>query len=149
MRTKLSTTRAASADNGRNRSTHARRAKRRHMAENVCGLVGLTTGKIAAPLSRGWGCQERRRLARHQAMDPASELVAIRRHKLDALRARGIEAYGEKFDIDGPIEKIVEEFREGQSVRAAGRITAHRDMGKSHFLDLSDFSGRIQLFVHP
>ena len=40
-------------------------------------------------------------------------------------------------------------FGEGKSVRAAGRITAHRDMGKSQFLDLSDFSGRIQIFVHP
>ena len=43
----------------------------------------------------------------------------------------------------------MDEFGEGQPVRAAGRITAHRDMGKSHFLDLSDFSGRIQIFVHP
>ena len=82
-------------------------------------------------------------------MDPASDLVAVRRHKLDALRAQGIGPYGEKFDVDGPIEKVVDGFREGHPVRDAGRITAHRDMGKSHFLDLSDFSGRIQIFVHP
>ena len=30
----------------------------------------------------------------------------------------------------------------------AGRITALRDMGNSQFLDLSDFDGRIQLFVN-
>jgi lysyl-tRNA synthetase class 2 len=34
-------------------------------------------------------------------------------------------------------------------VRLAGRITAHRDMGKSQFLDLRDVSGRIQLWVQP
>ena len=82
-------------------------------------------------------------------MDPASDLLAVRRHKLDALRAQGIGPYGQKFEVDGPVGKVVDEFGEGQSVRAAGRITAHRDMGKSHFLDLSDFSGRIQIFVHP
>jgi lysyl-tRNA synthetase class 2 len=37
---------------------------------------------------------------------------------------------------------------EGKQVRAAGRITAHRNMGKSQFLDLSDISGRIQIFVN-
>jgi len=82
-------------------------------------------------------------------MDPASDLLAVRRHKLDTLRAQGVRPYGQKFEVDGPIEKVVAQFGEGQSVRAAGRITAHRDMGKSHFLDLSDFSGRIQIFVHP
>jgi lysyl-tRNA synthetase, class II len=82
-------------------------------------------------------------------MDPASDLLAVRRHKLDALRAHGVPPYGEKFEVDGAMEKLVNDFGEGKSVRAAGRITAHRDMGKSHFLDLSDFSGRIQIFVHP
>ena len=82
-------------------------------------------------------------------MDPASDLLAVRRHKLDALRSQGVGPYGQKFEVGGPIEKIVDQFGEGQSVRAAGRITAHRDMGKSHFLDLSDFSGRVQIFVHP
>ena len=43
---------------------------------------------------------------------------------------------------------LVAAFSEGREIRAAGRITAHRDMGKSRFLDISDFSGRIQIFVH-
>ena len=91
----------------------------------------------------------RRCLARHQAMDPASDLLAVRRHKLDALHAQGVGPYGQRFDVEGSIEKVVDQFGEGQPARAAGRITAHRDMGKSHFLDLSDFTGRIQIFVHP
>src|SRR4029078_8265016 len=36
----------------------------------------------------------------------------------------------------------------GATLRAAGRITAHRDMGKSHFVDLRDSTGRIQVYVH-
>ena len=40
-------------------------------------------------------------------------------------------------------------FAEGNRARVAGRITAHRDMGKSHFLDVTDASGRIQIFIHP
>ena len=40
-----------------------------------------------------------------------------------------------------------EKFAEGAAFRVAGRITAHRDMGKSHFLDLRDATGRIQIYV--
>jgi lysyl-tRNA synthetase class 2 len=38
-------------------------------------------------------------------------------------------------------------FAEGTTLRAAGRMTAHRDMGKSHFVDLRDASGRIQVYL--
>ena len=83
-------------------------------------------------------------------MDPASDLLAVRRHKLDALRAQAVGPYGQRFDVEGSDRKGRGSVRRrSASRRAAGRITAHRDMGKSHFLDLSDFSGRIQIFVHP
>ncbi|MCR9120092.1 MAG: OB-fold nucleic acid binding domain-containing protein, partial [bacterium] len=35
----------------------------------------------------------------------------------------------------------------GPKVRAAGRIVLHRDKGKLHFIDIRDWTGRIQLFV--
>ena len=35
----------------------------------------------------------------------------------------------------------------GPRVRAAGRIKLHRDKGKLNFIDIDDWSGRIQLFV--
>ncbi len=35
----------------------------------------------------------------------------------------------------------------GPKVRAAGRILLHRDKGKLHFIDIEDWTGRIQLFV--
>ncbi len=77
-----------------------------------------------------------------------SELLAIRRQKLDAIRAAGVDPFGGAFRTDGSVEEVRGKFAEGVSLRAAGRITAHRDMGKSHFLDISDASGRIQIFIH-
>ena len=35
----------------------------------------------------------------------------------------------------------------GPQVRAAGRIVLHRDKGKLHFIDIEDWTGKIQLFV--
>ena len=81
-------------------------------------------------------------------MDEENELVALRRSKLDALRAQGVEPFGATFEPDGSIAEVREKFTEGEIIRAAGRITAHRDMGKSHFLDLRDATGRIQIYIH-
>ena len=81
-------------------------------------------------------------------MDEENELIALRRKKLDALRAKGVEPFGAGFEPSGSVGEVREKFKEGETLRAAGRITAHRDMGKSHFLDLRDASGRIQIYVH-
>jgi len=81
-------------------------------------------------------------------MDEENELIALRRKKLDTLRAQGIEPFGAAFEPDGTIAEVREKFTEGEVLRAAGRITAHRDMGKSHFLDLRDATGRIQIYIH-
>jgi len=81
-------------------------------------------------------------------MDEENELIALRRKKLDALRAEGIEPFGAGFEVTGSIAEVRERFKEGEALRAAGRITAHRDMGKSHFLDLRDATGRIQVYIH-
>jgi lysyl-tRNA synthetase class 2 len=81
-------------------------------------------------------------------MDEENELIALRRKKLAALRAKGIDPFGAAFEPSGSIAEVREKFKEGENLRAAGRITAHRDMGKSHFLDLRDATGRIQLYIH-
>src|SRR3954452_16796027 len=80
-------------------------------------------------------------------MDEENELIARRREKLHALEARGVNAFGRGFETDGSMAEVREKFSEGATLRAAGRITAHRDMGKSHFVDLRDASGRIQVYV--
>ena len=81
-------------------------------------------------------------------MDEENELIALRRKKLDAIRAKGIEPFGAGFEPSGYIAEVRQVFKEGDTLRAAGRITAHRDMGKSHFLDLRDATGRIQIYIH-
>ncbi len=81
-------------------------------------------------------------------MDEENELIGLRRKKLDALRAQGVEPFGKAFATGGDISQIRANFKEGEIVHAAGRITAHRDMGQSHFLDLRDASGRIQIYIH-
>src|SRR5947209_2321212 len=80
-------------------------------------------------------------------MEPENELIAQRREKLKALRARGVEPFGRAFANSGSIAEVREKFKEGETLRAAGRITAHRDMGKSHFVDLRDASGRVQIYI--
>ncbi|MGI8889641.1 MAG: lysine--tRNA ligase [Chthoniobacterales bacterium] len=80
-------------------------------------------------------------------MEEENELIALRRQKLEALRGRGVAPFGRSFPVSGSIGEVRAQFAEGQSFRVAGRITAHRDMGKSHFLDLRDASGRLQIYV--
>jgi lysyl-tRNA synthetase class 2 len=77
-----------------------------------------------------------------------SELLALRRGKLAALEKLGIAPFGAAFETSGDIAQVREKFAENTDFRVAGRITAHRDMGKSHFVDLKDASGRIQIYLH-
>ena len=64
------------------------------------------------------------------------------------LREKGVAPYGQRFDLTGSVAEVRVRFAEGGHERIAGRITAHRDMGKSHFLDLTDSTGRLQVFIH-
>ncbi len=82
-------------------------------------------------------------------MEDKSDLILARRQKLAALKEKGVDPYpGEAFATTGTTAEIRARFAEGNSECVAGRITAHRDMGKSHFVDISDLSGRIQIFIH-
>lgn len=77
-----------------------------------------------------------------------NELLAFRRQKLRKLVEQNINPFGGRFDVSGTIGEIRQGFVEGQRVTLAGRITAHRNMGKSQFLDLSDVTGRLQIYVN-
>ncbi|HOK04745.1 MAG TPA: lysine--tRNA ligase [Victivallales bacterium] len=78
-----------------------------------------------------------------------SEMFAQRRAKLDKWKELDIAPYGEAFETDGNIADVRAKFTEGLEidVRVAGRITAIRDMGKSSFMDIRDFSGKIQVYI--
>jgi lysyl-tRNA synthetase class 2 len=80
-------------------------------------------------------------------MDETNSLIEQRRAKLAALRAKGIDPFKNKFS---PSEKCAEaraNYSEGREVSVAGRVTAHRDMGKSMFIDVRDQSGRLQVYA--
>jgi len=80
-------------------------------------------------------------------MDETNSLIEQRRAKLAALRAKGIDPFKNKFS---PSEKCAEartNYSEGREVSIAGRVTAHRDMGKSMFIDVRDQSGRLQVYA--
>jgi lysyl-tRNA synthetase, class II len=77
-----------------------------------------------------------------------NDLLVVRRQKLDHLHHRNVAAFGGRFDVSDSIDNVRAGFSEGKKVRIAGRITAHRNMGKSQFLDLSDITGRLQIFIN-
>jgi lysyl-tRNA synthetase class 2 len=80
-------------------------------------------------------------------MDDTNSLIEQRKAKLAALRARGIDPFKNKFTPTESCADARNNYTEGREVAVAGRITAHRDMGKSMFIDVRDQSGRIQVYA--
>src|SRR4051812_10631703 len=80
-------------------------------------------------------------------MTEVDENKSVRIKKLDALKARGVDAYGQRFIRSHSISQILTDFKEGLQIVTAGRLMANRSHGKVHFMDLMDQTGRMQLFV--
>jgi lysyl-tRNA synthetase class 2 len=80
-------------------------------------------------------------------MDDTNSLIEQRKAKLAALRAKGIDPFKNNFTPGETCQHAREHYAEGREVALAGRITAHRDMGKSMFMDLRDQSGRMQIYA--
>ncbi|MGD1089621.1 MAG: lysine--tRNA ligase [Verrucomicrobiota bacterium] len=80
-------------------------------------------------------------------MDDTNSLIEQRRAKLAALKAKGIDPFKNKFTPTESCKQARDHYVEGREVAVAGRITAHRDMGKSMFIDVRDQSGRIQVYA--
>jgi lysyl-tRNA synthetase class 2 len=77
------------------------------------------------------------------------QLIQFRRQKLDKLRELGVDPFGGKFETSHELAALREDFAEDIEVKVAGRIVAHRDMGKSQFFDIADINGRLQCFLNP
>ncbi|HYE30330.1 MAG TPA: lysine--tRNA ligase [Methylomirabilota bacterium] len=80
-------------------------------------------------------------------MEETNSLIEQRKSKLAALRARGVDPFKNKFTPSEQVAEAKANFQEGRPVALAGRISAHRDMGKSQFIDIKDQSGRIQVYA--
>jgi len=73
-----------------------------------------------------------------------------RRQKLMRLREQNLDPFQiERYEITHHAEEILRDFDrfEDQEARVAGRLTGARTMGKALFLDLSDSTGTLQLYV--
>ncbi|MBU4459834.1 MAG: lysine--tRNA ligase [Verrucomicrobia bacterium] len=66
---------------------------------------------------------------------------------LGELEARGRQPFGQAFARDGRIAEVRAAFADGKTLRAAGRLVAKRDMGKSVFAALQDASGKFQIYL--
>src|SRR5947208_7348974 len=82
-----------------------------------------------------------------QQQQPLDSLIEQRKAKLAALRAKGIDPFKNRFTPGETCAQARSHYVEGREVAVAGRITAHRDMGKSMFIDVRDQSGRIQVYA--
>jgi lysyl-tRNA synthetase class 2 len=85
-----------------------------------------------------------------------SELLQIRRNKLDELRGLGIDPFGEKFHRTHHAAEILAQYGELPNeelepkeiqVNIAGRMMQKRTMGKAAFAHIQDVTGRIQIYV--
>ncbi|RAL23199.1 lysine--tRNA ligase [Thermoflavimicrobium daqui] len=85
-----------------------------------------------------------------------NELIKVRLEKMDELKERGIDPFGQKYlrthsaneleELYGAVSK--EELEEMQvNVSIAGRLMTKRKQGKASFAHLQDASGRIQIYV--
>ncbi|SFF43445.1 lysyl-tRNA synthetase, class II [Paenibacillus algorifonticola] len=92
----------------------------------------------------------------HVQEQELSELLQIRRDKLDELRGLGIDPFGSKFERSHNAKDIVsayesftkEELEEkAEQVSIAGRIMQKRGMGKASFAHIQDLSGKIQIYA--
>jgi lysyl-tRNA synthetase class 2 len=67
--------------------------------------------------------------------------------RVDALRALKVDPFGQRLDGAQPAGDIGAKFAEleNRPVLVAGRVTALRSMGKAAFLDVRDWTGKIQV----
>jgi lysyl-tRNA synthetase class 2 len=78
-----------------------------------------------------------------------NEEIERRRSKIELARSRGLNPFGDAYEVTSKASVIAEKCDEmaGTEVKIAGRIMALRGHGKATFADLRDRSGRVQIHV--
>jgi lysyl-tRNA synthetase, class II len=80
----------------------------------------------------------------------------VRRDKMDALREKGLDPFGKRFDRSHDSNEIKTQFEEFSkeeleekevTVTIAGRIMTKRGKGKAGFAHIQDLPGQIQIYV--
>ena len=78
------------------------------------------------------------------------QIMNVRLEKMDALRERGVDPFGHRFDVTHHINEIIADkdalVENGTEVKIAGRIMAKRGQGKAGFANIADLSGNMQIY---
>ena len=89
--------------------------------------------------------------------DSESQLLGVRREKLQRLRDKGIDPYPHSYNRTHTtqeaissfeaVEEQLEDDRQSDAVSVAGRIIRLRGMGKATFIDIRDGQGTVQVLL--
>lgn len=78
------------------------------------------------------------------------QLMNVRLEKIEALRERGIDPFGERYEATHHISEVLAQkdalIESGKEVKIAGRLLAKRGQGKAGFANISDISGNMQIY---
>jgi lysyl-tRNA synthetase class 2 len=78
-----------------------------------------------------------------------SDEIEERRKCVEALRALKVDPFGQRIDGAQPAAEVASKFAELENklVLVSGRVTALRNMGKAAFIDVRDWTGKIQVYA--
>jgi lysyl-tRNA synthetase class 2 len=85
-------------------------------------------------------------------MEDESELLALRRARLDTWRGMDVDPFGQAFldaENNSPetCRQVLDNYAEGRAVRIAGRLISKREMGKNVFAHIQDETGKLQVYA--
>ena len=80
-------------------------------------------------------------------MEDESELLALRRARLETWRGQGIDPFGGAFPGAETCRHAVENYADERPVRVAGRLISKREMGKNVFAHIQDETGKLQVYA--
>ncbi len=83
----------------------------------------------------------------HLPMEDESELLALRRARLDTWRELGIDPFGDAFPGTENCKQAVDNYVDERPVRIAGRLISKREMGKNVFAHILDETGKLQVYA--
>lgn len=84
-----------------------------------------------------------------------NEVIKVRYAKIEELKKAGINPFPARFTPENSIQEIIEKhgdietgaLLEEPEYSIAGRFMSKRGMGKASFLDLTDYSGKMQVYI--
>ncbi len=80
-------------------------------------------------------------------MEDESELLALRRARLDTWRELGHDPFGSAFPGTESCRQILDTYADDRPVRVAGRLISKREMGKNVFAHIQDETGKLQVYA--